>query len=108
MKTHSISDFEATCEEKNPPGYPHEIIEFPAVLVSSKEKKIVDVFHSFVRPTINPVLSEFFHNLTGITQETVDTAETFGIVHKKFVSWLSDHQLGVRYYSLFHSLIYTE
>ncbi len=29
-----VIDFEATCEEKNPPGYPHEIIEFPAVLVS--------------------------------------------------------------------------
>ena len=28
-----VIDFEATCEEKNPPGYPHEIIEFPAVLV---------------------------------------------------------------------------
>ena len=30
-----IVDFEATCEERNPAGYPHEIIEFPAVLVSS-------------------------------------------------------------------------
>jgi hypothetical protein len=29
-----VIDFEATCEEKNPPGYPHEIIEFPAVLVT--------------------------------------------------------------------------
>ena len=28
-----VIDFEATCEERNPPGYPHEIIEFPAVLV---------------------------------------------------------------------------
>ena len=31
-----VIDFEATCEERNPPGYPHEIIEFPAVLVSCK------------------------------------------------------------------------
>ena len=30
-----IIDFEATCEEKNPPGYPHEVIEIPVILVSS-------------------------------------------------------------------------
>jgi len=69
-----VIDFEATCEEKNPLGYPHEIIEFPAVLVSSgydkesKSPEIAGVFHAFVRPVINPVLSEFCKNLTGIEQ----------------------------------------
>ena len=91
-----ILDFEATCEEKNPPGYPHEIIEFPAVLVSAKEKRSIDVFHSFVRPTINPILSEFCRNLTGISQETVDNAETFGVVHKRFLEWMTSHELGTR------------
>ena len=89
-------DFEATCEEKNPSGYPHEIIEFPAVLVSSREKTIVDVFHSFVRPTINPKLSEFCHNLTGISQATVDDADTFEVVHERFIDWMSNRQLGTR------------
>ena len=28
-----VIDFEATCEEKNSAEYPHEIIEFPAVLI---------------------------------------------------------------------------
>ncbi len=28
-----VVDFEATCEEKNVQDYPHEIIEFPAVLI---------------------------------------------------------------------------
>jgi hypothetical protein len=28
-----VVDFEATCEEKNTVDYPHEIIEFPAVLI---------------------------------------------------------------------------
>jgi inhibitor of KinA sporulation pathway (predicted exonuclease) len=72
-----VIDFEATCEEKNPIGYPHEIIEFPAVLVSSgynedtksyKSPEIIGAFHSFVRPVINPELSEFCKNLTGIEQ----------------------------------------
>lgn len=60
-----IIDFEATCEERNPSGYPHEIIEFPAVLVASKEAEIIDVFHAFVKPKINPKLSEFCKALTG-------------------------------------------
>ena len=92
----TLLDFEATCEERNPPGYPHEIIEFPAVLVSAKEKTIIDVFHFFVRPTINPILSEFCHNLTGICQGTVDNAETFEVVHQKFLEWMSSHKLGTR------------
>ena len=36
-----VIDFEATCEEKNPPGYPHEVIEFPAILVTSGDHKYV-------------------------------------------------------------------
>ena len=28
-----VIDFEATCEEKNYPDYPHEIIEFPAIII---------------------------------------------------------------------------
>ena len=61
-----VIDFEATCEEKNPANYKHEIIEFPAVLVDSKRPaKIVDIFHSFVRPEINTQLSDFCKTLTG-------------------------------------------
>ena len=36
-----IIDFEATCEEKNPDNYVHEIIEFPAVLVDGKTLELV-------------------------------------------------------------------
>lgn len=61
-----VIDFEATCEERNPPDYKHEIIEFPAVLVSSSSPAhIVDIFHSFCRPVINTELSDFCKGLTG-------------------------------------------
>ena len=61
-----VIDFEATCEERNPPEYKHEIIEFPAVLVSSASPpKIVDIFHSYCRPVINTELSDFCKGLTG-------------------------------------------
>lgn len=94
-----IIDFEATCEEKNPPGYPHEVIEFPAILVTSgdyhkKEPAIVDVFHSYVKPVINPKLSEFCKSLTGIDQETVDKSDIFQDVLKKFEVWMASHGLG--------------
>lgn len=95
-----VIDFEATCEERNPPGYPHEIIEFPAVLIASGGEdcpRIMDVFHAFVRPVINPHLSEFCKSLTGIDQETVDAADTFPMVHQRFVEWMEvKHGLGSR------------
>jgi len=89
-----VIDFEATCEEKNPSDYPHEIIEFPAVLVSTESQQIVDHFHSFVRPVINPKLSDFCKNLTGVEQKVVDGADPFPLVHARFLEWMDRHGLG--------------
>ena len=36
-----VIDFEATCIETNPIDYPHEIIEFPIVLINMKTMAIV-------------------------------------------------------------------
>lgn len=36
-----VVDFEATCEEGNPPEFIHEIIEFPVVLVNTRTLEIV-------------------------------------------------------------------
>lgn len=36
-----IIDFEATCEEGNPPEFIHEIIEFPVVLLNTHTLEIV-------------------------------------------------------------------
>ena len=90
-----VIDFEATCEERNPADYKHEIIEFPAVLVSSASGEIVDIFHEYCRPVINPVLSDFCRALTGIEQSTVDSAEVFEKVHQRFINWMfTKHELG--------------
>ena len=59
------------------------------------EPQIVDVFHSYVRPVINPKLSEFCKSLTGIDQETVDRSDVFEDVLKKFEVWMAKHGLGV-------------
>ncbi|XP_068238980.1 3'-5' exoribonuclease 1-like [Palaemon carinicauda] len=87
-----VIDFEATCDA-HPHNIRHEIIEFPAVLVSTKKKKIVAKFHSYVRPVINPKLTTFCTNLTGITQEQVNFAPQFPEVLRKFEDWLKEHNL---------------
>ena len=49
-----VVDFEATCEEKNSVDFPHEIIEFPGVLVDGKNGEKLSTFQEYVRPTIQP------------------------------------------------------
>ncbi|KAK9955284.1 hypothetical protein ABG768_015166 [Culter alburnus] len=92
-----VVDFEATCEENNPPDYLHEIIEFPMVLVDTHTLEIVDSFQEYVKPVVNPQLSEFCVKLTGITQKMVDEAKPFNQVLKQAVSWLQKKELGTKY-----------
>jgi 3'-5' exoribonuclease 1 len=42
-----IIDFEATCEEGNPPEFLHEIIEFPVVLLNTHTLEIVSELSYF-------------------------------------------------------------
>ncbi|GAB6025438.1 3'-5' exoribonuclease 1 [Chamberlinius hualienensis] len=92
-----VIDFEATCTEKNPEDYPHEIIEFPAVLLCVHNFTVVSEFHQYCRPVINPILSDFCKKLTGITQEIVQSADTFSTVLENFLLWLNDKNLGTKY-----------
>jgi len=94
--THSclcVVDFEATCMERNEEDFTHEIIEFPAVILSVSQRRILTEFHSFCRPVLNPVLSDFCVELTGISQEQVESAPTFAEVLPQFLTWLGDHEV---------------
>ena len=57
----------------------------------------VDSWREYVRPTINPVLSEFCVGLTGIQQETVAAALTFPAILQQFQLWLDSHGLGANH-----------
>ncbi|XP_067298470.1 ERI1 exoribonuclease 2, partial [Pseudorasbora parva] len=82
-----IIDFESTCwREKNSSG--QEIIEFPAVLLNVSSGEIESEFHTFVQPQERPVLSDFCTQLTGITQDQVDSAPPLHICLSRFVRWL--------------------
>lgn len=82
-----ILDFEATCDDK-PKFKPQEIIEFPVIVWSLKEKKQVAEFHEYVRPIHNPKLTSFCTELTGITQSTVDAAQPFEYVWERFIQFM--------------------
>jgi len=86
-------NLECTCEE-NDRNYPNEIIEFPIILINSRTLTKEAEFHRFVRPILNPQLSEFCTSLTGITQDIVDNAEPFSNVLKQFGEWLNENNLG--------------
>lgn len=92
-----VVDFEATCEEDNPADFHHEIIEFPMVLVNTHTLEIVDSFQEYVKPELNPQLSDFCVKLTGITQKMVDEADTFPGVLQRAVTWLQERELGTKY-----------
>ena len=62
-----VMDFEATCEKDRVP-HPQEIIEFPSVIVNGVTGQLEACFRTYVRPTCNPLLSDYCKDLTGIQQ----------------------------------------
>ena len=93
-----VVDVEATCEEGDFRAVDHEIIELPVVLLDLQPPggggaTIVDHFHSFVRPTERPRLSDFCKVLTGVTQAQVDAAPTLPHVLDAVHAWLARHGL---------------
>lgn len=49
-----------------------EIVQIGAVKIDTKDWREVDAFSVLVKPVINPTLSDYFVELTGITQAEVD------------------------------------
>ncbi|KAI1727545.1 exonuclease domain-containing protein [Ditylenchus destructor] len=88
-----VIDFECTCGD-NVNSSQMEIIEFPAILIDAKQKSVIDRFHSYVRPVINPQLTEFCTHLTGITQDKVNNAPVFPDVLKSFRQWMQVNRVG--------------
>jgi len=92
-----VIDFEATCELIKSSEFQQEIIEFPAVLVNGRTCEIEAEFRSYCRPVINPLLTEFCTELTGITQDDVDKAPLFTDALASFNDWITEKRLGTKY-----------
>ena len=85
-----IVDLEATCEQDNQ-GFMNEIIEIGAVKVNENQE-ITGEFCQFVKPKLNPVLSDFCKQLTSITQSQVDEAPSFDVALDRFKSWINTNE----------------
>lgn len=82
-----IIDLEATCDDK--PTWNRadmEIIQIGAVIVDPAGQTI-KTYNAFAKPSIHPVLTDFCKNLTGITQEQIDTARPLKAVLRDFNEW---------------------
>ncbi|XP_050527993.1 ERI1 exoribonuclease 3-like isoform X2 [Daktulosphaira vitifoliae] len=84
-----ILDFEATCDNGPHLLRPQEIIEFPCIAVnfSNGYFERVSCFHSYVKPVINPNLTEFCTQLTGISQNEINESPNFDKVFQEFCKW---------------------
>ena len=67
----------------------NEIIEIGALKV--KDGKVVDTFDHLIKPS-HPI-NDFITNLTGITNEMVETAETIEEVLTQFINFIGDNIL---------------
>ncbi len=84
---------EATCtDSKDKPKIQNEIIEIGAVKLNEKLEEI-ERFQSFVKPFINPILTDFCKNLTSIQQNDVDNASTFDKVIKEFKNFIGNNYI---------------
>ena len=89
-----VLDFEATCD--NVTKYNHEIIEFPSVLLKFDGTNYVSVaeFQEFCKPLVKPVITKFCNELTGITQEQVDSGNNFVDTIINHEQWLNEKTEG--------------
>jgi len=88
-----------------------EIIEFPICLLEAETNSIIDIYHSYVRPTIKSTLNEICINITGITQDIVDNSATLqlkqsGFDQLKFINNFIN--LKDLYINIIHQLEYEE
>eukprot|EP00937_MAST-01D_sp_MAST-1D-sp2_P006243 g6243.t1 len=91
-----VLDFEWTADKGRRVLPVAEITQFPSVLVDLRGAPcacIAGEFDTFVRPTLNPRLSAFATELTGITQAQVDAAPAIGEALRRYTRWLAGRGL---------------
>jgi 3'-5' exoribonuclease 1 len=82
-----IFDLEASCWLGRPPHGVNEIIEIGAVKINDYGE-VVSTFTKFVKPTVNPILSDFCRKLTSISQADIDRSKTYPSVIQEFQDWI--------------------
>jgi 3'-5' exoribonuclease 1 len=84
-----VLDLEATCcDRQTIKSREMEIIEIGAITIDQENLTAVSEFQTFVKPVRHPVLTDFCHNLTSISQEQVETAPTYPEAIDRLQAWL--------------------
>jgi 3'-5' exoribonuclease 1 len=83
-----IYDLEATCWRGRPPHGINEVIEIGAYKVN-EYGEVLGMFNKFIKPMLNPVLSEFCKSLTSISQDNVDKAKMYPNVIQEFQDFIN-------------------
>jgi inhibitor of KinA sporulation pathway (predicted exonuclease) len=86
-----IVDVEATCWE-GCQVKEMELIEIGAVYLDGNSYQPLSDFEQFVKPSINPVLTDFCRELTHIKQGQIDSAPLFPEAFGKFMQWINDEK----------------
>ena len=60
----------------------------PSPVETKRDAHCVSIYDTFVRPTLNPTLTKFSIELTGITQDEVDRAPAIDEVIVDYMKWL--------------------
>lgn len=91
-------DLEATCDDVDANESPRslvvvpdqmETIEIGLVVVDLETLEVIDEFQRFVRPQINPVLTDFCKQLTSIQQADVDGASIYAEVGQELGAFIA-------------------
>lgn len=88
-----VIDLEATCaDDGSLPPELMEVLEIGAAWVTASGQ-ILDRFHSYVRPTERPQLTDFCKRLLShINQTTIDAAPTWDIAAARLAEFAQRHQ----------------
>lgn len=81
-----VMDLEATCWEEGQAIQRMETIEVGAVKLDAEFKPVSELSF-FVKPVLEPILTDFCARLTGIRQADVDAAEPFPAAVGKLSAW---------------------
>lgn len=86
-----VIDLECTCDDNNSfDRSKMETIEIGAVLINDK-LELLGKFEAFVKPTINPVLTDFCKQLTTIKQSDVDNAPLIEEALRDLAAFCNEH-----------------
>lgn len=75
-------DVEVTCWEDSlltgwaDPKFPPEILQIAFVVFDTQLMKVVDQYSRYIKPVVNPRLSDYCKNLLNIEQNIIDRADT--------------------------------